>query len=79
MVVLLVLAISTVFVAALLVGGTEKLVGGEDYGVPLVDVNSAFKLYRTAFLKRFPKSFTMALYFMPCRTSWRSRGRLEKL
>lgn len=24
------------------------------FGVPLVDVNSAFKLYRTAFLKRFP-------------------------
>ncbi len=24
------------------------------YGVPLADVNSAFKLYRTAFLKRFP-------------------------
>ena len=25
------------FVGALLVGGTEKLRGGEDYGVPLVD------------------------------------------
>jgi hypothetical protein len=24
------------------------------FGVPLVDVNSAFKLYRTAFLKRVP-------------------------
>jgi hypothetical protein len=24
------------------------------FGVPLCDVNSAFKLYRTAFLKRFP-------------------------
>lgn len=27
---------------------------GWTFGVPLVDVNSAFKLYRTAFLKRFP-------------------------
>jgi glycosyltransferase involved in cell wall biosynthesis len=27
---------------------------GWTFGVPLADVNSAFKLYRTAFLKRFP-------------------------
>lgn len=27
---------------------------GTVFGVPLADVNSAFKLYRTAFLKRFP-------------------------
>ncbi|MEX0850869.1 MAG: hypothetical protein WD015_05135, partial [Gaiellaceae bacterium] len=35
------------FVAAVLVGGTEKLRGGEDYGVPLAeDVASAIERYR---------------------------------
>jgi len=35
------------FVAAVLVGGTEKLRGGESYGVPLVDdVSAAFERYR---------------------------------
>ena len=35
------------FVAAVLVGGSEKLRGGEDYGIPLVaDVESAFATYR---------------------------------
>ncbi|MBA2424020.1 MAG: 2,3-diphosphoglycerate synthetase [Actinobacteria bacterium] len=35
------------FVAAVLVGGVEKLRGGESYGVPLVeDVESAFERYR---------------------------------
>ena len=38
-------------------GGREWCYGafvGWVFGVPLADVNSAFKLYRTAFLKRFP-------------------------
>lgn len=35
------------FVAAHLLGGTEKLRGGEDYGVPLAeDLDAAFHLYR---------------------------------